>query len=697
MRGLALIGLVASLVLGAVALAVTNEEAARRRAAQDRALQAATSAELALIESGERQAESNTAVLLGDPAVRGLLMGSVREPQSHAAAVRGASEMLHAMAATAFVPVSSACLTGGEGAQLACWPQRATGDFAGSSLGAGFIALVRGAKGYAVSNPFVSPLTGRLTVALVVPLRLQGAGLGLAGSRHGFPEGTATGFPRPASGSLAGVVHMDVDGSLTQGKSVVVHSTPGARVELAAYEGGTLELNNRATRLTQGGLQAGATLPVQGVKLGRRPVRLLNGGHRVMALALPLTFGPSHQGVAVVATAVGADPTLANTISAQMLAVGGVGVILLALSLGAIARDHREMTRELATDELTGLRNRRALVADLERACRSATVSYPARLWLFDLDDFKRYNDAFGRAAGDTMLERLGGRLRDAMAPYGRTYRAGGDEMCVLVRKRLDDPEAALARAREALSEKGGAFDIAVSVGAVSIPRDTAEAAQALLLADQRMYHEKAAKGADATELVTAVLGEALAQRHPDLGNHVDDVAGEAEELALAVGLDQEGVALVKAAASLHDIGKLGVPDKIITKPGPLTAEEWEFIKQHTVIGEQIIAAAGLPMEGIGPLVRSSHERFDGTGYPDGLAGEEIPLGARIITICDAFGAMVAERAYKPAMSIEDALAELRRCAGTQFDPGLVDIFCAIIARRTGIRERPRQAAGQAR
>ncbi len=129
---------------------------------------------------------------------------------------------------------------------------------------------------------------------------------------------------------------------------------------------------------------------------------------------------------------------------------------------------------------------------------------------------------------------------------------------------------------------------------------------------------------------------------------------------------------LIVKAGDLHDIGKLGIPDEIISKPGPLTDQEWEFMRQHTVMGEQIIAAAGPSLQRIGPLVRASHERWDGRGYPDGLAGEEIPLGARIITICDSFRAMLDDRAYKPAMSLNDALAELRRCAGAQFDPHLV-------------------------
>jgi len=136
-----------------------------------------------------------------------------------------------------------------------------------------------------------------------------------------------------------------------------------------------------------------------------------------------------------------------------------------------------------------------------------------------------------------------------------------------------------------------------------------------------------------------------------------------------------------RARVDKLDGGKVAIPDAIITKPGPLTAEEWEFMRRHTLIGERILAAA--PALGIAArLVRSSHEAWDGTGYPDALAGVEIPLGARIIAVCDSFDAMISTRPYAPPHEIDDALAELRRCAGTQFDPDIVPIFEQVLADR---------------
>ena len=192
------------------------------------------------------------------------------------------------------------------------------------------------------------------------------------------------------------------------------------------------------------------------------------------------------------------------------------------------------------------------------------------------------------------------------------------------------------------------------------------------------MYREKATSRGGAAELITAVLHAALAQRHPDLGEHSDDVAADVELLARTIGLDEETIGLIIKAGDLHDVGKLGIPDEIITKPGPLSEEEWEFMRQHTVMGEQIIAAAGPSLDRIGPLVRASHERWDGKGYPDGLAGEEIPLGARIITICDSFRAMLDERVYKQ----RDVA---RRRAGAS---------CVAAPARSSIRSSSRSSAG---
>jgi HD-GYP domain-containing protein (c-di-GMP phosphodiesterase class II) len=172
------------------------------------------------------------------------------------------------------------------------------------------------------------------------------------------------------------------------------------------------------------------------------------------------------------------------------------------------------------------------------------------------------------------------------------------------------------------------------------------------------------------------VLLEVLAQREPDLHEHTEGVTALARRVARRLALAPDEQEDVARAADLHDIGKMAIPDAILNKPGPLDDEEWAFMRRHTVIGEEILAVAPA-LQHVALLVRASHERWDGGGYPDGLAAEEIPLGARIVAVCDAYSAMVQERPYKSGLRPEDALAEIRRSAGTHFDPQVVDAFAA--------------------
>ena len=184
------------------------------------------------------------------------------------------------------------------------------------------------------------------------------------------------------------------------------------------------------------------------------------------------------------------------------------------------------------------------------------------------------------------------------------------------------------------------------------------------------------------------MLLRALSERHPDLGEHVDGVAELAEAVGARLGIEGEELVQLRHAAALHDIGKVAIPDEIIAKPGPLDDEEWAFMRRHTIIGERILAAA----PALGPaarLVRSSHEAWDGRGYPDGLAGAEIPLGARIIAVCDAFDAMISDAPVRAARTAGEALAELRRCAGTQFDPAVVAAFERGARRARGAQRPP--------
>ncbi len=333
---------------------------------------------------------------------------------------------------------------------------------------------------------------------------------------------------------------------------------------------------------------------------------------------------------------------------------------------------------EARTDALTGLGNRRALLDDLGTELSSPADERQLAVVLFDLDGFKQYNDTFGHPAGDALLVRLSTRLGLAVGDAGTAYRMGGDEFCVLARVGSDRGDSLARRGGEALRETGDAFRVECSQGLALVPAEARSSEGALQLADRRMYEDKIGRSS-ASRQSADVLLKVLSERNPDLLEHLRGVAVQATLTAEELGLPAHQVSRIGLAAELHDVGKSAIPDAILNKPGPLDEGELRFIRSHTVIGERIVLAAP-SLVTLAELVRSSHERFDGSGYPDELQGAEIPYGARIIAACDAFDAMVASRPYRDRLSVEDALEELRRGSGTQFDPMVVEAFLAVAA-----------------
>jgi two-component system, cell cycle response regulator len=338
--------------------------------------------------------------------------------------------------------------------------------------------------------------------------------------------------------------------------------------------------------------------------------------------------------------------------------------------LGLTFNQNHRLVAELETDSLTGLFNRGKLVYDLDRLLSSETPS-PHLLTILDLDGFKAYNDAFGHPAGDALLVRLGHQLAAAVGEDGRAYRMGGDEFAMLIPGDVAGARPAIEAGAAALSERGEGFSVTCSSGSAVLPADGTDRTAVLQLADQRMYEHKDSRRPSVGGEVEAVLIRVVNQRAPDLGEHGNAVKGLALAVGRELGLPPGELLALSRASELHDIGKIAIPDAILTKAGPLDDEEWEFMRQHTLLGERIVAAAP-SLESVGSLIRSSHERWDGAGYPDRLAGEQIPLAARIIFACDAYDAITAERPYSPARGPETALDELRRGAGSQFDPEIV-------------------------
>jgi diguanylate cyclase (GGDEF)-like protein/putative nucleotidyltransferase with HDIG domain len=396
------------------------------------------------------------------------------------------------------------------------------------------------------------------------------------------------------------------------------------------------------------------------------------------------------------------------------LSVALVGPLLaIQLYQRAIVGALRAMRLAL-TDPLTGLGNHRHFHECLERELRYAHERrLPLTLCLIDVDDFKRINDRFGHPAGDRVLSQLAARLRQT----GEAFRLGGDEFALLLPG--SDEYAALAAAssvvdRIAALKLEQIGSVTISVGLATSPQHAEERDELIRLADSALYWAKEygknrvrAYRPDVIELAelkrlasgpdraarfraAASLARAVDARDVYTGSHSQRVADLAARTARRLGLADEEIELTRLAASLHDLGKLAIPEEILRKPGPLTEPERLVLERHPQIGFRMLESLGV--DPVADWVLHHHERWDGNGYPDGLPGDEIPLGARIIFVADAYDAMTSERVYRRRVAPEEAVAELERCAGSQFDPDIV----AALADELALQETPPAAAALA-
>ena len=396
---------------------------------------------------------------------------------------------------------------------------------------------------------------------------------------------------------------------------------------------------------------------------------------RVQLEGRPLAATPVVCGLVALAVLVDSYSERRNAVGVA-LAVATVLTVVVrtVLTFRENARIHGRLELLASTDSLTGLWNRRRLVADLDESFESGPGEQRL-LVLYDLNGFKRYNDAFGHPAGDILLARLAGKLRDAVAGVGATYRLGGDEFCAVANVPISGIEKFLDVTMAALSDAGEGFEVTTAFGCVIVPDEAGSSEAAIRVADQRLYAQKyqflIARGQP-----HAVLLQVLEEREPALRKHVGGVAELSVRLGVRLGLSGEALEELELAAQLHDIGKLAIPDAILDKPGPLDEDELAFVHRHPVIGQRIVDASPALSE-VGKIVRATHERWDGTGYPDRLSGVAIPLPARIIAVCDAFSAMTDNRHHSKAISAQSALLDLRRCSATRYDPAIVEAFLA--------------------
>jgi diguanylate cyclase (GGDEF)-like protein/putative nucleotidyltransferase with HDIG domain len=351
------------------------------------------------------------------------------------------------------------------------------------------------------------------------------------------------------------------------------------------------------------------------------------------------------------------------------------------------------------TDPLTGLLNRRAfeemLDMELERATRAGR---PLSVVVGDLDSFAAVNERQGHAAGDIALQLVAADCLKWKRRIDQAARIGGEEFALLLPE-TDERGAFIVaeRLRRATHRtfSDALVPVTISLGVASSPAHGADAVSLLRAADRavaaakdlgsdrtviysdevaRTLAEPGSQSNGELQLATVIaLAEALDIRDTGTGQHSHTVGRYAELMARELGFEEDHVERVRLAGVLHDIGKIGISDNVMTKPGPLDADEWQEMYTHPEVGARLLSRP--EFDDVRAWILAHHERPDGIGYPYGLSGEDIPLEARILAVADAYEAMVAERVYRPALGEQGARAELEAGAGSQFDATVVSAF----------------------
>jgi diguanylate cyclase (GGDEF)-like protein/putative nucleotidyltransferase with HDIG domain len=518
-----------------------------------------------------------------------------------------------------------------------------------------------------ISRPFLSPSAHVMVVAATVPVAVDGR--------------------------VRAYVELEL---ATQALDRVLSSDVDSRLGLSVFAG-------TDTLVAGDGKNAG---PLH----GRFQAGLVSAGGRRYAVR-PVPQAPGWVVVASArpqsALALAVQPTQAATLvlAAVLLAIAIAGFrrsrAAAAEEFAAEQRARAEAEQRSRVDALTGLFNRRHTMETIEHELARGSKGPGVGVLMFDVDHFKRVNDRHGHSGGDAVLVEVAERLRTGVREWDVVARIGGEEFCVIA-PGLDTEDAVAElgeRLRSAVAERpvampgGTRVPVTISVGAALVAHGDGSAEHAIDFADRALYAAKRHgrnKLRRFSELDTGDLraeqpeclhlAEALALtsdlREGNLSQHSRQVAQLSAATARRLKLSEDEVLRVELGGWLHDVGKIAVPDAILTKAGPLTADEWVIMRTHPAVGADLLRHFP-ELAGACDAVRHHHERYDGTGYPDGLAGQEIPLDARIIAAADAFSAMTADRPYSAPRPIRDAIAELDRCAGTHFDPAVVAALVA--------------------
>ena len=325
-------------------------------------------------------------------------------------------------------------------------------------------------------------------------------------------------------------------------------------------------------------------------------------------------------------------------------------------------------------DHLTGLYNRRYFEQELKNL--DTPENLPLSIIMFDVNGLKLVNDSFGHDLGDVLLKKSAEAIKKACREDDIAARIGGDEFVVLLPKTAASEALQISNYIKELAsnEKVANMELSISYGYDTKKTDNQSIIEIIANAENHMYRHKLYERSSIRSKITDLIMNTLFEKSGREAAHSNRVSIICQSISSKLNMGKDAVNKMKIAGLIHDIGKIGVDERILNKPGSLTAEERGFIERHPEIGWRLLSSTDEFSE-LAKYVLSHHENWDGTGYPNGLKGETIPLEARIISVADTYDAMTSERSYRKKMSREEAVKELKRCSGTQFDPMIVDVF----------------------